>query len=108
MTVNDSYTKASDGLADAGDLIIDASGADTGALNVTELGATGDCDVYREVDTAGDGSWAASVLIDTLAGTWHSQGNDFLASQTQDVRLRVNNASGGTIDVYVAGYEVDD
>lgn len=108
MAVNDSYTKATDGLADAGDLIIDGSGAGTGAINITELGATGDCDVYREVDTAGDGTWAVSETIESPTGTWHSQGNDLLVSQTQNVRLRINNTSGGGIDVYAAGYEVDD
>lgn len=108
MAVNDAYTKATDGLADAGDLIVDGSNADTGAVNITEIGATGKVDVYREVDTANDGTWAASVTVDQLTGEFGSQGNDYLVSQSQNIRLRVNNNSGGTIDVFVAGYEVDD
>lgn len=108
MAVNDSYTKATDGLADAGDLIIDGSGSDTGALNITELGGGGSANVYREVDTADDGSWAVSVQVDTTSGTWHSQENEFIVSQTQNVRLRINNTSGGTADFFAVGYEVDD
>jgi len=107
MTVNDSYAKATNGLANGGDFIVDGSGAGTGAVNVTELGGTADCDIYREVDTAGDGSWAVSVKIDDVTGNWHSQGNDILCSQSQNTRIRINNTSGGTIDVYSSGYEVD-
>ena len=108
MAVNDSYAKSTDGLGDTNDLIIDGSGAGTGAVNITELGATGEMDVYREVDSAGDGSWAVSVKIDNIIGTWHSQGNNLLAAQSEDIRLRLNNVSGGSIDVFAAGYEVDD
>jgi len=108
MAVNDSYIKATDGLADGGDLIIDGSGAGTGAVNITELAATGDCSIKREVDTAGDGSWAVTVSIEDKTNTWHSQGNDLLCSQAQDTRLRINNTSGGTVDVFASGYEVDD
>lgn len=107
MAVNDSYAKATDALADGSDLIVDGSGSDTGAINITEIGATAGVDVYREVDTANDGSWAASTKIDTASGQFHSQGNDFLVSQAQNIRLRINNTSGSTIDVYAAGYEVD-
>lgn len=108
MTVNDSFSTATDGLADGGDLIIDGSGAETGAVNITELAGSGACDIYREVDSAGDGSWAVSNLIDSKSGDWHSQGNNLRCSQSQASRLRISNTSGGTIDVQVAGYEVDD
>lgn len=108
MAVNDSFTESVDALADAGDLIVDGSEGGTGAINVTEFGATGAVDVYREVDPDGDGTFEVSVNIDTQSGNWHSQGNDLIASQSQNVRIRLNNTSGGTIDVYAAGYEVDD
>ena len=108
MAVNDSFAKAADDVSDAGDLIVDGSGAGTSAVLVTEMGATGDCDIYREVDTAGDGSWAVSVKIETLETTWHTQGNDLLCSVSKDIRLRISNVSGGSIDIYTSGYEVDD
>lgn len=107
MAVNDSYTKPANGLADGGDLIVDGSGAGTGAVNVTEIGATGASDIYREVDVDGDGTYEVSIKMDAKTGEWQSQGNDLLASQSQDIRLRINNTSGGVIDVYTAGYEVD-
>lgn len=107
MAINDSYTNEADGLADTNSLTVDGSGAGTSAVNITELGATGACEVYREVDSAGDGTWAVSVQIESTSAGWHSQGNDLLASQSQNTRLRVKNVSGGAIDAYVSGYEVD-
>lgn len=108
MAINDSYTKSVDGLAAGSDMIVDGSQAGTGALDITELGATGDCDIYREVDTAGDGTWASSVKIDGMTGEWHSQANQLLVSQSESVRLRINNTSGAALDVYASGYEVSD
>jgi len=108
MAVNDSFAKATDSLPDGSDLIADGSGAGTGAVNVTEIAATGAVEIYREVDTAGDGSWAVSVQVDNISNEFGSQGNDYLASQSQSVRIRVRNASGGPIDALIAGYEVDD
>lgn len=108
MAVNDSYAKSADSLADAGELVVDGSGAETGAVNITELGGGGACSVYRETDPAGDGSWAVSVLMDDTGNNWHSQLNGLVCSQSQSVRVRVVNESGGAIDVYAAGYEVDD
>lgn len=108
MAVNDAFTKSTDGVADAGELIVDGSGAGTGSVQITELGGTGACEVYREVDSAGDGSWAVSIQMDSTTGTWHSQLNELLCSQSQDTRLRLVNVSGGAIDLYATGYEVDD
>lgn len=107
MAVNDAFAKSTDGLADTNDLIVDGSGAGTGAVNITEMGGTGSCDIYRETDPTGSGTWDVSVQIDSPGGTYHSQGNKLLVSQSEAVRLRINNTSGGTVDVYAAGYEVD-
>ena len=108
MAVNDSYSNSADGLADTGTLIVDGSAAGTGAVEITELGGTGACEVYRETDPNADGTFEVSVLIDSPSGTWHSQLNQLLASQTQDIRLKITNVSGGTIDVFASGYEVSD
>lgn len=107
MAVNDAFEKASDGLADGGDLIVDGSGSDTGSVQITELGATGECDIYRENDVNDDGTWASSVKIDNQAGNWHSQDNVLLASQAQNSRIRINNVSGGAVDAFMAGFEVN-
>lgn len=108
MAVNDSFAKGTNDLADGGDLIVDGSGADTGAVNITEIFASGGVDVYREVDTVGDGSWAVSVNIDSESSNFGSQGNNYICSQSQNVRLRINNNSGSPSDIGAAGYEVDD
>ena len=107
MAIGDTYYKSSTGIADNGDLIIDGSGAGTGAAEITELGGTGACDIYREVDTAGDGSWATSVLIGQLSNNWHSQVNELFCSDAANVRLRINNTSGGTINAFAGGVEAD-
>jgi hypothetical protein len=108
MADGDPFAKSSTGVADGNDFIIDGSSSSTGAIDLTELGGTGDCDVYREVDTATDGTWATSVLIEQPSGTWHSQKDVLTISQNANVRLRVNNTSGNPQDFYAAGYEVAD
>jgi hypothetical protein len=107
MAVNDAFGTSNDALGDTNSLIVDGSTTATGAVELTEAGADGDCKVYREVDTAGDGSWATSVLIDKPTGTWHTRENLLLVSQSQNVRFRIKNVSGGPIAVFAAGYEVD-
>ena len=107
MATGDTYYTSSTGIADTGDLIVDGTGAGTGAAEITELGGTGACDIYREVDTAGDGTWATSVLIGQVSANWHAQINELFCSSAQSVRLRINNTSGGPIAAYAGGVEVD-
>jgi len=107
MAVNDSFASSTDGLADTNTLTLDGSGAGTNAANITELGGTGDCEIYRDMDPAGDSSWAVTVQIDSVSGEWHSQGNDLLISQSQGIRLRIKNVNSSSIDVYAGGFEVD-
>jgi hypothetical protein len=107
MAVNDSYVQTVSGLADAGDLIVDGSATGTGAANVTELFGGDACEVFREVDTNGDGTFNVSETVDTLSSGFHSQNNNLLVSQSQNTRLRIRNKSGGPADFGVVGYEVD-
>lgn len=107
MAVNDSFADANTGLADATDWVIDGSSTDTGALNVTELSGSADAEIYREQDPDGDGTWEYRTQIDAPTGTWHSQGNNLLISQSENVRLVVRNVSGGTADFAATGYEVN-
>jgi len=106
MAVNDAFASGSDALANGGDLIIDGSGAGTGAVEIQEVFGTGAADVYREIDTAGDGSWAVSVKIDSFNSGFHGQLNAVLCSGSQNIRLRINNTLGGTDDYGAAGMEV--
>lgn len=108
MADGDPFTTSSTSVSDAGDVIVDGSGSSTGAIDITELGGTGDADIYREVDTAGDDTWATSVLIDQVTNQWHSQKNILVVSQAENVRLRINNTSGSAQDYYISGYEVSD
>jgi hypothetical protein len=95
-------------IADAADLIIDGSGAGTGAVDVFELGGTGACDVVREIDSNGDGTFDVAVTIQSPSGAFHSQKNALSVSQSQNTRLRVTNTSGASNEYYAAGYEVPD
>lgn len=107
MAVNDTYAEASAGVANGGDFLVEGSAAATGAAEVGELGGTGAADIYREVDVDGDGTYEVSVQVDILNGTWHSQINGLTVSSNENVRIRVNNTSGGTADYYAVGMEVD-
>lgn len=109
MAVNDVFLASANDLADAGDFIIDGSNSDTGAAEVTELGGTGTCKVFREVDVDGDGTWEITDQIENVGSApWYSQLNKLVVSQANDVRIRVTNDSGGTADFFAVGIEVND
>lgn len=107
MGINDTVTAEATGVADGGDLIVDGSIAGIGAAQIIELGGTGSADIYREIDPDGDGTYEISQVIDTTTGTWHSQENELRVSSDDSVRLRINNTSGGTVDFFAIGLEVD-
>jgi len=110
MSVNDTYVKSSVGVADGNDLVVDASGSGTGEIDVGELAGTGGADIYREIDTNNDGSWATSVVIEQTSNNWHSQLDNLRCainpSSGDPVRLRINNTSGASADYYVLGVEI--
>jgi len=108
MARQDPITVSATGLADGSDLIIDGSSASTGAIDVFELFGSARCDVYREVDTDGDGTFEVSVVIAQPAGDWHAQDNRLTVSQSQNSRLRINNTSGSAADYTIQGFEVPD
>jgi len=108
MTVNDAYANSANDLADTGTLIIDGSGAETGAVNITEIIGAASAEVRRQFDPDGDGTYEIDLLIESMNDGFHSQGNDLLCSQSQNVRLVIKNASGATNDYGALGYEVDD
>jgi len=107
MAVNDTNVQTATGVSNGSDFIVDASGSGTGAVEIGELGGTGGADIYREVDPDGNGTFEVSVLIDQVSGTWHSQINGLVVSNSANARIRVNNTSGGSADYYSVGMEVD-
>jgi hypothetical protein len=108
MARNDSFSAESTGLANGDDFIIDGSSAGTGAVEIFEMGGSGSADVYREIDPDDDTTFEVSVLIEKLSAPWHSQKNQLVVSRSNNVRIRINNTSGGTADFFVTGMEVDD
>lgn len=108
MAINSTYGNSADSLSDGNDLVLDASESETGAVNITELGGNGSCTIYKEFDPNDDGTWEVSTQIDSPTDTWHSQDNDLLISQSEKIRIRIVNNSGGTADVWAVGYEVTD
>lgn len=108
MAVNDVFEADATAVADAGDFIIDGSSTGTGAAEVFELSGNGAADIYREIDVDGDSTFEVSILIDQVSGEWHSQKNQLVVSSNNNVRIRVNNTSGGAADFFAIGMEVDD
>lgn len=108
MAINDAFSQHSDTLADTSSLTVDGSSSGTGAVDVREISASGSAEIYWEKDPDDDSTFEVSIQIDSLSGSFHSQENRILVSQSENVRLRVKNTSGGTIDVLVTGFEVND
>lgn len=107
MGINDTFQKSTVGLADTNEFIVDGSSSGTGTVRITEIAGTGAADIYREVDTNDDGSWAYRSKVDTTTGEFHSQLNGLRVSQSNNLRLVVKNVSGGQNDFTAVGYEVD-
>lgn len=107
MARNDPYF-VHDTLDDTQELSIDGGQAGTGAAEITELGGGEDAEVYRDVDTNGDGTYDESHLIDEVVGEWHSQLNELIVSESENTRLRIVNISGeNSVFYYASGIEVD-
>lgn len=107
MAINDFYQNSADELGSGTELIIDGSGSGTGAVEVHEIYGSAGCTLYKEIDTAGDGSYSLSVEIDSFIEPFHSQKNQIEVSNSANVRLRLVNTSGGAADFAVNGMEVD-
>jgi hypothetical protein len=107
MAVNDTFTNSTVGLGDTNEFIVDGSSSGTGAVRITEIDGTASAEIYREVDTNDDGSWAYRSQVDITNAEFHSQLNGLRVSQTNNIRLVVKNVSGGQADFAAIGYEVD-
>jgi hypothetical protein len=107
MAVNDTFVTEATGVADTNNAIFDGSGSGTGSVIGIELGGTGDADIYRETDPAGDGTFSVSVKIDKATGNWHTQLNDLIINGDGGARIKVTNTSGSSQDFYLVGKETD-
>ena len=107
MAVNDTFKNSTVGLADTNEFIVDGSSSGTGAVRITEIDGTASAEIYREVDTNDDGSWAYRSEVDIANAEFHSQLNGHRVSQTNDIRNVIKDTSGRHADFAVIGYEFD-
>jgi hypothetical protein len=89
-------------------MLVDGSTSSTGAVEIHTVATSGGADVFKEIDTTGDSTYDVSIAIASQPEAMHSQKNKIEVSNTDDMRLRVNNTSGSAIDVHVTGVEVSD
>jgi len=108
MAIGDFFSKTEADVANGSDMIVDASTSATGAVEIHTIATSGSADVFKEVDTTGNGTYDVSITLDSQTEAFHSQKNKIEVSNTDDMRLRINNTSGSPIDVHVTGIEVSD
>jgi hypothetical protein len=106
MPAGDFFTAYSADVASGSDFIVDGSTGGTGAVTVQSIAYGGDCDVFLEIDSAGDSSWAVSIPVDSFTGPGYSQQNKIELNSADNMRLRINNTSGGAADFAVTGVEI--
>jgi hypothetical protein len=96
-------------VSDGSSHIVDPSTADTGAVEIHTIAGTGSATVYKEIDIAGDDSFALSIVVDEVSSpssSWHSQNNKIELSSTAGHRLRIENNDGGQRDFHTSGIEI--
>lgn len=108
MALNDFFKAQKKDVAVDGELVIDGSGSGTGGVEIHEIFTSSGADVYKEVDTTGDGNFDISVLIESQNSSFHSQGNQIEISENENVRIRLVNNSSVSVDFAVNGIEVSD
>lgn len=105
----DTIVRASTGVANGDSFVVDAQRVEGDNARITEVGGTGNVDIYREVDVDNDGNYEISQVIQSeTAGSFHSQDADMVIAEHYDVRLRFQNTSGSAQDYWAVGYETDE
>jgi len=96
-------------LLNAADLNVAPASANA-AWEAHNIVATGACDIYLEADPNADAVYEVSQQVDSIPsgggmvmGALHELTAD--GAGNNEVRLRINNTSGGTIDAFVTGEE---
>lgn len=106
MGLNDFFRQSKQGLNNGGELVIDGSRSETGAVEIHEVYASGATEIFKEIDTNGNGSFDFSVLIESRDSQFHSQKNQIEVSQSRDVRIKIVNTGKSSIDCAVNGMEI--
>lgn len=89
-----------------GEFVVDGSTSETGAVEIHTIIASAAQQVFKEVDTNGDGTYDLSVTIADTGNPLHTQKNKVEVSNESDIRLRVKDKSGTAQGVHVTGIEV--
>lgn len=90
------------------DIIIDGSTSQTGAAEVHTFAAEASQRVVKEIDTTGDGVFDVSIELSDTGSELHSQKNKIEISQTENIRLRIENTAGTSQGIHVSGIEVSE
>lgn len=107
MAAGDFYDDFEEDLANSGDFLIDPADAATGAIEVHTIVAGGAADVFFEVDPDGDGTFEISENIFSVVAGDFLQQNKIELKAASNMRLRINNTSGGPADFVATGVEVE-
>jgi hypothetical protein len=107
MAQGDFFSKTEAAVQSGNNMIVDGSTSATGAVEIHTVATSGGADVFKEIDTTGNGTYDVSITVSSEAETIHSQQNKIEVSNTDNMRLRINNTSGAEIDAHVTGIEVN-
>lgn len=106
MAEGDFFVNTTTDVASGDSATIDASSASTGAAEIHTISTTEAAQVFEERDTNSNGTYNVSFLVQSNAVELHSQKNKIEISSTRNMRLRILNDSGISIDIQVTGIEV--
>jgi hypothetical protein len=107
MAQGDFFTKSAV-VSAGGELVIDASTAETGAVELHTFATSDSSRVIKEVDVDGDGTFEIQLTVTAVSGPLHSQKNKIEVSSTRGMRVRIVEDFGGTQEMHVTGIEVAD
>lgn len=108
MALNDFFKRGETGVSVDGEVIIDGSASGTGAVEIHEVFSSGGIDIFKQIDTTGNGTFDFSVRIESQVRALHSQKNQIEVSVDEDVRIKIVNIANEKIDCGVNGIEVSD
>jgi len=89
-------------------LVVDGSGASTGAVELHTFASEGAVRVQKESDVDGDGVYDVSAEIEDTEDAIHSQKNKIEVSSSKNMRVRVENKEEDSRGIHITGIEVND
>jgi len=103
---NNFFTETVSQIPSGGSAVLDTGSSATGAAEIHTIATTGAFDLFKDVDTTGNGSFDVEVLVSSQGGSTHSQKNKIEVSDDAGLRLRAVNTSDSAIDIHITGVEV--